>query len=108
MHTHRLVSAALCALAFAFAGDSARGAAAVPVSIPFAFMAGASPVGCGQPIANLGTTKSTATLTDSRFYVSNPRLIDASGREAPVTLAADGLWQHGAVALLDFENATGD
>jgi uncharacterized repeat protein (TIGR04052 family) len=43
---------------------------------------------------------------DARFYVHDVRLTTASG-EVPVTLADDGRWQDGTVALIDAEDGTG-
>ena len=46
-------------------------------------------------------------LTDLRFFVYDLKLIDQDGRPIPVGLLADGLWQDGNVALLDFEDGQG-
>ena len=81
--------------------------ALLPVALRFALTAGGTPVGCGAPIAQVGTTKSTVNLIDARLYVSRVRLVRADGAETPVLLAQDGLWQVDDVALLDFENASG-
>jgi uncharacterized repeat protein (TIGR04052 family) len=47
------------------------------------------------------------SLTDLRFYVHKPRIVTADGREVPIDLIADGIWQNDTVALLDFENGEG-
>lgn len=96
---------ALCAAAAA--SPAAAQPAGVPVVIRFAATAGRAPVACGQRITDIGTTRSTISLVDFRFYVSRVRLVTATGAEVPLTLAQDGLWQHDDVALLDFEDATG-
>ena len=78
-----------------------------PVKIRFAMTAAGAPVTCGANITGVGTTKSTVSIIDARFYVSRLRLVKADGGEVPVTLTQDGLWQLDDVALLDFENAAG-
>lgn len=47
-------------------------------------------------------------IQDFRIYVSSIRLIAQDGSEAPLTLTPDGIWQNESVALLDFEDATGN
>ena len=78
-----------------------------PVTIRFRAMVGSEDLACGKTYPNIGTTKSTITPRDFRFYVSNVRLVDDSGKETFVDLKQDGKWQLDDVALLDFENATG-
>jgi uncharacterized repeat protein (TIGR04052 family) len=76
-------------------------------TLRFALRAGTEPVVCGKDIAKLGKTAAGAQIIDARLHVGNIRLIDASGKETPAQLVADGKWQSDKVALLDFENATG-
>lgn len=78
-----------------------------PVSIQFKAVVGDADLNCGKSYPNIGTTKSTITPRDFRFYVHNVRLVDHDGKEAPVELKQDDKWQLDNVALLDFENATG-
>ncbi len=78
-----------------------------PVTIRFDARVGSQTFSCGQKYQGIGTTASTVSLTDFRFYVSNLRLITTTGAEVPVALEQDGLWQHENVALLDFEDASG-
>ena len=77
------------------------------VHIPFHGVVGAAPFACGQSYDGLGTTASRLTPADFRFYLSNIRLVDSSGQEAPITLDQDGTWQKDTVALLDFEDKSG-
>jgi uncharacterized repeat protein (TIGR04052 family) len=84
----------------------ARGPAPA-VRLRFAAVVGDAPLRCGVEYRDIGTSKSTITLTDFRFYVSRVRLLTADGGERPVTLDQDGLWQAEDVALLDFEDGTG-
>ena len=90
----------------------------IAVNLNFAAVVGAEPFACsdaGAPktFANLGTANSTVFFKDFRFYVSNVRLIDDADNEVPITLTTDGAFQlqtesDGHVALLDFEDGTGN
>lgn len=77
------------------------------VSIQFRAVVGNQELACGKSYPDIGTTKSTITPRDFRFYIHNLRLLDASGNEVPVDLKQDGKWQLDNLALLDFEDATG-
>lgn len=72
----------------------------MPVEIPFEVRFGEAPIGCS-------TAASGFFLTDLRFYVSDIRLITASGEGLPVDLTPDPIWQSEEVALLDFEDGQG-
>lgn len=109
-----LASAALmsaCSTTARSSGSSqnatAAAAATQAVTLRFAALVNGQPFACGQTYAGIGTTRSTITPSDYRFYVSEVHLIDASGRAVPVALTQDGAWQLDNIALLDFENATG-
>lgn len=78
-----------------------------PVAISFQAVVGAETLACGKSYPNIGTTKSTITPRDFRFYVHNVRLVDAAGNSTPVELKQDDKWQLDDVALLDFEDGTG-
>lgn len=85
-----------------------------PVTLRFAAMVGDQAFACSQAdkttpmtYSGIGTTASTITPTDFRFYVSDVALLDVSGKATPVTLKQDGKWQYQNVALLDFEDKTG-
>ena len=54
-----------------------------PVKIRFAMTAAGAPVTCGANITGVGTTKSTVSILDARFYVSRLRLVKADGGEVP-------------------------
>ena len=77
------------------------------VTIRFVAMVGNRPAACGMTYRDIGTEKSPISLNDFRFYVSNLRMVTASGEEVPVELTQDGTWQYDTVALLDFEDGTG-
>jgi uncharacterized repeat protein (TIGR04052 family) len=82
-------------------------AAAQPVTLRFAAQVNGQPFACGQSYAGVGSTRSTITPSDYRFFVSEVALVDAAGRAVPVALAQDGVWQVDNIALLDFENGSG-
>ncbi len=77
------------------------------MAIHFAARVGQSPFRCGQSYPGLGTSHSTFTPADLRFYLSEVRLVRAGGQEVPLELDPDERWQTGDVALLDFEDKTG-
>lgn len=93
-------------MAAAMAVGLAAQTATVPVQINFAAVVGDKPFACGQKFDGIGTTRSTITVSDFRFFVSSVALLDKGGRETPVTLTQDGKWQNGSVALIDFEDGT--
>ncbi|TXH87373.1 MAG: metallo-mystery pair system four-Cys motif protein [Rhodoferax sp.] len=78
-----------------------------PVSIAFAAQINGEAFACGSSYKNVGTTKSTITPSDFRFYVSDVALINSKGEAVPVNLTQDGVWQLENIAMLDFENGTG-
>ncbi len=87
-------------------GDS--GADGLSFTIPFRGRAGGVDFTCSQDLSGLGTAASTVTPRDFRLYVHSVQLLDASGAGTPLTLEQDGVWQYEDVALLDFEDASGD
>jgi len=100
--------------AFAVAAISCCGivgpatAADQPVEIRFAAKAANAALACGRNYTGIGTSKASMTLQDFRIYISNVRLIDSNGRETAVRLTDDDQWQGDGIALLDFENASGN
>ena len=56
----------------------------------------------------MGLSQSTLTPKDFRMYVNGVELLKANGEAVPMTLEQDGRWQHQTLALLDFEDKTGD
>lgn len=112
---HPIVVASAAAFALALAGcstpDNSPGASTaagtLPVTVRFAAQVNGQPFACGQSYASIGTTRSTITPSDWRFYVSEVALVDEAGRAVPLSLAQDGVWQFENIALLDFENGSG-
>ncbi len=76
------------------------------VAINFAGRVGSQEFRCGQRYT-LGTPAVQADVADFRFYVHDVRLVRADGTEVPVALATN-TFQYGGVALIDFENRTGE
>jgi uncharacterized repeat protein (TIGR04052 family) len=77
------------------------------VRVRFKAVVGSEDLACGRNYRGIGTTKSTITPRDFRFYVYGIRLVDSAGKEVPLQLDQDEKWQLDDVALLDFENASG-
>lgn len=80
--------------------------AASAVSFSFKAVVGDKVFACGQSFPGVGGQ--TLQPADFRLYVHDLVLLTASGTEVPVTLDSDGKWQNNGVALLDFEDRTGD
>ena len=100
-------SAVRVLLAVAALGDVvACTPAPIAVQIPFAAVVGAAPFACGQSYDGIGTSSSTITFGDLRFYVSDVVLVTRTG-DVPLTLDVQAPWQQQRVALLDFEDGTG-
>ncbi len=80
----------------------------VDVSVRFALRVGDQDATCDASYDGVGASDATVSFRDLRFYVSNVRLLDADGAETPIALTQDGTWQYESVALLDFEDASGE
>ncbi len=78
-----------------------------PMRVQFAAAVNDQDFSCGTSFNNVGTTNSTLTPKDFRFYVHDVTLIRADGEAVPMQLEQDGKWQLQNIALLDFEDKTG-
>jgi uncharacterized repeat protein (TIGR04052 family) len=78
------------------------------VEVRFAARVGDTPVGCSASYPDIGKSRASIFLQDFRVYVSAVRLITAQGKEVPLALTPDQIWQDQAVGLLDFEDGTGN
>lgn len=78
----------------------------VTVSIPFVAEIRGKPFSCAE-VYPLGTEQTEAGILDFRMFVTNAALVTKDDEVVPIVLDADGAWQTGNVALLDFENGTG-
>lgn len=72
--------------------------------VRFAAMVGSQPFRCGVPYSHFGRGDATVTAQYFRFYVSDVKLVAASGKRVPLMLAQDGVWQRRDVALISFED----
>lgn len=88
-------------------GHEADPAVIQHVEVKFAAMVGTENFACGKSYNNIGITKSTIIPSDFRFYVSQVELIDDKGNMVSLKLDQDEIWQYEDVALLDFEDGTG-
>lgn len=72
----------------------------MPIEVSFLPRYGDGAISCTEAAEGL-------QLTDLRLYVYDLKLIDQDGKDRAVQLDADGVWQDGTTALLDFENGQG-
>jgi len=86
---------AVLGAALAVAGCTRR--ADLAVAIPFIATINGQAFSCS-------TAAGDFSPADLRFYVHGIDLIDNGGAAVPLALDADGEWQSGGVALVDFEN----
>jgi uncharacterized repeat protein (TIGR04052 family) len=75
--------------------------------LTFKAKVGAQDFACGQTFS-VGTPATQYRPRDFRLYVHDVVLTTEEGVEVPFTLTDDGTFQRAGVALLDFENKTGD
>jgi uncharacterized repeat protein (TIGR04052 family) len=99
---------AMLAMSIASALAATAHAENTPVEVRFAARVGDKPVSCSTSYADVGTTRASIFLQDFRIYVSAVRLITATGKEVPLELTPDEVWQDREVALLDFEDGKGN
>lgn len=91
----------LVSAAFAAAQDEQK------VVINFQGVVGNEVFSCDQTYKDIGTSRSTMTVSDFRFFVEDVRLVDKKGKETSVKLSDDGKYQSDKVALIDLENGEG-
>jgi uncharacterized repeat protein (TIGR04052 family) len=117
---HRPLLSAALGLALLAGCDSASDSAqtaqmdpvqAVTVDVRFQGRVGGEPFFCTSTYAGIGTAADAAgrllAPKDFRFYVHDVRLVTGAGREVPVAVAEDGVWQRAGVTLIDLEDGTG-
>jgi uncharacterized repeat protein (TIGR04052 family) len=78
------------------------------VKLRFRAQLGDAPFACGSTYAAQGSSKQTISPHDLRLFIQDVALIDAEGHEVPVRLDTREPWQTADVALLDFEDASGE
>lgn len=120
MNRTRILNAAMLAAAAATisacgggGGDTTPVAVTTPlsVSVDFAAALGTSALAspCSAPLTGLGSGAAKANLQDLRFYISNLRMITASGGEVKVQLASNSnqlTKGSDTVALVDLRDTT--
>ncbi len=77
------------------------------IELRFAAQVGDEAFGCDKTFMGLGTADSMATPLDFRLYLHDVRLVDSTGKQWPLDVTDDGLWQRDGLVLLDFEDKTG-
>jgi len=87
--------------------DSDRSVELTPVSIQFDAVVGSEALVCDTDYDALGAASSSTQIKDFRMFVHSLELVSSDGDVVPVTLSESD-WQAQGVALLDFENATGE
>lgn len=108
MKTLSTLTAAIVIMLGIAADLRAQGAPPLSVTIRFVAAINGKPFACGQTYENVGLKKTAVTPADLRFFVSDVTLFNKDGEAVPVTLEQDGIWQYKNVALLDFEDGTGE
>ena len=80
----------------------------VPVTIRFVARLGSKELTCRTQYTKVGAERSTVTLRDMRLFVQDVALLDEDGEAVPVQLDVRKPWQSEEVALLDFEDVSGE
>jgi hypothetical protein len=78
------------------------------VELKFEGRVGTEIFACGKTFTGVGTSNASATAADMRFFVHDVRLLKAGGEEVKVTLDVAEPWQNARLALIDFEDKSGD
>ncbi|MBL8378384.1 MAG: metallo-mystery pair system four-Cys motif protein [Burkholderiales bacterium] len=91
--------------AILFASVASLAAAQQQVNLRFDARVGNEPLACGRAYM---TADTPFQVQDFRLYVHDVALLREDGSAVPVLLAQDGRWQRDRVALLDFEDKSGE
>lgn len=76
------------------------------ISIQFEGVVASEKFACGTAYEGIGLSEEQIIPADFRLYIHDIRLIDELGRQVPLDLVQDGVWQLEDLALLDFEDKT--
>lgn len=87
--------------------DAKEEAPGAEVELTFEARFGDERLGCARALSEVGASGVSAELLDLRIYVHDVQLLREGAEPAALELVADGAWQSGRVALLDFEDGTG-
>jgi len=74
------------------------------ITIDLAAKVNGADFNCGQTYTGVGTGGHEYIVNDFRMYVHAVHIKDEDGKEYPVSLTQDGVWQFDNLSLLDFEN----
>lgn len=77
------------------------------VSLEFAALVGDKAFSC-EDTFQLGSANTDVTFSELKFYVHDVELVRSNGEVVKVTLDEDEVWQARGVAMLDFEDKTGN
>jgi uncharacterized repeat protein (TIGR04052 family) len=77
------------------------------ITIRFKAKFGDKDFACNKSFTGIGSKNSTVHPLDFRAFVQDVKLIDDKDKEVPVQLEVRAPWQSETVALLDFEDGTG-
>lgn len=77
-------------------------------AIPFKAVVDSEPFACGDEYSGFGTTGATITPSDLRLYIQDVKLLRADGASIPLEFEKREPWQSSQVALLDFEDGSGE
>ena len=89
------------------AADASPPLTPTAVSLKFEARVGSELFACGKTFTDIGTSGATAAAGDLRFFVHDVKLL-RGGAKIPVTLDTVANWQSARLALLDFEDKTGE
>ncbi|HEU4406173.1 MAG TPA: MbnP family copper-binding protein [Polyangiaceae bacterium] len=78
------------------------------LSIEFAALVAGQPFACSSTYPGLGMAQTTVRPLDFRLYVHDVELLTRGGEAVPLELEQDGVWQLDRLALIDFEDGSGD
>jgi uncharacterized repeat protein (TIGR04052 family) len=81
---------------------------ATDITVRFQAKLGDKDFACGADYAAQGTQATTVTPQDMRLFIQDLALIREDGTRVPVQNETRAPWQSETVALLDFEDATGN
>lgn len=89
-------------------GGGNAGAERMKITVKFKAVLGDEAFACGRTYGEQGSTKVSVTPQDLRLFVQDLALIKQDGSSVPVELEVRSPWQDDKVALLDFEDNTGN
>lgn len=107
---NRIIAITTALALFAACANTGDKTPTYDVTLNFRAKVGSADFACGTTYSSpgVGTANTPLVARDFRFYVHDIRLVKSDNTEVALTLNQDGAWQYQNVALLDFENASGD